>query len=53
MPDAKSQIHPQICMDSLTVSATAYWTDSQGNPASKSFRKPSALKEWLAMDPVR
>ena len=52
-PDANSQTHPRICMDSLTVSATAYWTDSQGNPASKSFRRPLALKEWLAMDPVR
>ena len=52
-PDASSQAHPRICMDSLTVSATAYWTDSQGNPASKSFRKPLALKEWLAMESAR
>jgi len=52
-PGTTSKSHQRICMDSLTVSATVYWSDSQGNVASKSFRKSQALKEWLAMDPVR
>ena len=51
-PDPASSTHQRICMDTLTVSATVYWTDSRGNAASKTFRKPQALKEWLAKDPV-
>ena len=52
-PDTTSKTHQRICVDSLTASATVYWTDSQGNVASKSFRRPLALKEWLAMDSLR
>jgi hypothetical protein len=52
-PNAKSKTHQRICMDTLTVSATVYWVDSQGNPSSKSFRKLLELREWLALDPVQ
>jgi len=48
--DAKSKTHHRICMDALTVSATVYWMDSQGNVASKSFRKPLEFREWLAFE---
>lgn len=40
-------------MDTLTFSATVYWVDSQGKSASKTFRKPLELLEWLALDQVR
>ncbi len=49
---AKSKTQKRICMDTVTVSATVYWMDSQGNVASKSFRKPLEFKEWLALEPV-
>jgi hypothetical protein len=51
--DPKSKTHQRICMDTLTVSATVYSVDSRGNPSSKSFRQPLALKEWLALDQLR
>lgn len=52
-PDPTSKAHQRICMDTLTFSATVYWVDSQGKSASKTFRKPLELLEWLALDQVR
>jgi hypothetical protein len=51
--DPISKTHQRICMDSLTASATVYWTDSLGKADSKTFRAPNLLREWLAKDLVR
>jgi len=52
-PGAVTHTHQRICMDSLTSSATVYWTNNLGEVNSKTFRAASMLRDWLAMDQVQ
>lgn len=46
-PDAPSGTHQRLCLDSMTRSATVYWTNARGLTDSKTFRGADALREWL------
>jgi hypothetical protein len=46
--DAATGTHPRMCIDSLTNSATVYWTNGRGKIDSKTFRSVAALQEWLS-----
>jgi hypothetical protein len=37
----------RICIDSLTYSATIFWTTLHGCVNSKTFREVVALQQWL------
>lgn len=52
-PDAATNTHQRICMDSLTNSVTVYWMTHLGKVASKTFRAADGLKEWLASEATR
>ena len=52
-PDAATNTHQRICMDSVTNSVTVYWTTSLGKVESKTFRTAAGLREWLASQAVR
>jgi hypothetical protein len=52
-PDAPTNTHQRICMDSVTNSVTVYWTTSLGKVESKTFRTATDLREWLASQAVR
>ena len=46
-PDADTNAHKCLCVDSLTDSATVFWETIPAKPNSKTFRSVSALKEWF------
>jgi hypothetical protein len=46
-PDALGKAHHRLCLDSITKSATVYWTNDRGLTDSKTFRSVAALREWL------
>jgi len=46
--DRPTQTRERICMDSMTNSATVYWTSNTGKPDSKTFRTASDLRDWFA-----
>jgi len=46
--DAATGTHQRMCVDSLTNSATVYWTNVRGKIDSKTFRHVSTLQEWLS-----
>jgi len=52
-PDAATNMHQRICVDSVTNSVTVYWMTSLGKAESKTFRTPAGLSEWLASQAVR
>jgi hypothetical protein len=41
----------RICIDSLTNSATVYFTTPRGTVDSKTFRAVTHLQEWMASEP--
>jgi hypothetical protein len=45
-PDASNRTHQRLCLDSLTKSATVFWTNAQGQTDSKTFRSATTLREW-------
>jgi hypothetical protein len=46
-PDASTGTHQRLCLDSMTKSATVYWTNAQGHTDSKTFRSVATLLEGL------
>jgi hypothetical protein len=51
-PDASTGRHQRLCLDSMTRSATVYWTNAGGLTESKTFRNVAALREWVAGIPA-
>jgi hypothetical protein len=51
-PDAVTQVHQRMCMDSLTRSVTVYWLNVLGKIDSKTFRDVATLQQWFALRPV-
>ena len=51
-PDAATQIHQRMCMDSLTRSVTVYWLNVRGKIDSKTFRDVTTLQQWFALSPA-
>lgn len=47
-PDAATNTHQRICIDSVTNSVTVYWMTSLGKVESKTFRTATDLREWLS-----
>jgi hypothetical protein len=47
-PDAPTGTHQRMCLDSVTKSATVFWTNARGLTDSKTFRSVAELSEWLA-----
>jgi hypothetical protein len=45
-PDAPSGTHQRLCLDSMTKSATVYWTNAGGLTESKTFRSVDTLRDW-------
>ena len=37
----------RMCLDTVTKSATVYWTNARGLTDSKTFRSADSLREWL------
>ncbi len=52
-PDAATNIHQRICVDSVTNSVTVYWMTSLGKAESQTFRSTAGLREWLGSQAVR
>ena len=46
--DPSTGTHQRLCLDSMTKSATLFWTNAQGLTESKTFRNSAALREWLS-----
>ena len=46
-PDPANGTHQRLCLDSMTKSATVFWTNARGTIESKTFRSVAALREWL------
>jgi hypothetical protein len=38
----------RMCLDTVTKSATVYWTNARGLTDSKTFRTADLLREWLS-----
>jgi hypothetical protein len=47
-PDASTGTRQRMCLDSVTKSATVFWTNARGQTESKTFRNANALREWLS-----
>jgi hypothetical protein len=47
-PDATNGTHQRLCLDSMTRSATVFWTNAQGQTDSKTFRSVTTLREWIS-----
>jgi len=45
---ATPETHQRLCVDTITDSATAYWTNAQGKITSKTFRSVAALQRWMS-----
>jgi len=45
-PDPSNGTHQRLCLDSMTKSATVFWTNAQGQTDSKTFRSVTTLLEW-------
>jgi hypothetical protein len=52
VPDPSTGTHQRLCLDSMTRSATVYWTNVRGLTDSKTFRSVAALREGLGGIPV-
>jgi hypothetical protein len=46
-PDAGTDVHKRLCIDSLTDSATIFWQTAPKKLNSKTFRTVSSLKDWF------
>jgi hypothetical protein len=47
-PDAGTDVHKRLCIDSLTNSATVFWETVPTKLSSKTFRSVAELRKWLA-----
>lgn len=52
IPDAATNTHQRICIDSAANILTVYWMNAAGKIDSKTFRNVSSLQEWLALHPA-
>jgi len=52
VPDPSTGTHQRLCLDSMTRSATVYWTNVRGLTDSKTLRSVAALREWLGGIPM-
>jgi hypothetical protein len=50
-PSTVRETHQRMCIDSLTKSATVYWTGVPGQVKSRTFRDATALQEWCKVEP--
>jgi hypothetical protein len=48
-PDAGTDVHKRLCIDSLTNSATVFWETVPAKLNSMTFRSASALQAWFAL----
>jgi hypothetical protein len=48
VPDPSNGTHQRLCLDSMTKSATIYWTNVRGLTESRTFRTVTALREQLS-----
>jgi hypothetical protein len=46
-PDQGTDAHSRLCIDSITDSATVFWTTLPAKLNSKTFRTISSLKDWF------
>ena len=51
-PDATTQTHQRICIDSTANLVTVYWMNALGKIDSKTFRSVPSLQEWFALQPA-
>jgi hypothetical protein len=49
IPDAGTEVHKRMCLDSLTNSATVFWETLPAKLNSKTFRTAAALQDWFAL----
>jgi len=47
-PDASTGTHQRLCLDSMTKSATVYWTNDRSLTESRTFRSVATLREWIS-----
>jgi hypothetical protein len=47
MPDNNTDVHKRMCVDSLTNSATVFWSTSATHVNSKTFRTVASLRDWF------
>jgi hypothetical protein len=52
-PDAATNTHQRICIDSKANIVTVYWMGALEKIESETFRKVSSLQEWFALHPGR
>lgn len=45
--DTAAETQQRMCIDTVTDSATVYWTNVQGKLYSKTFRDVTALRQWM------
>jgi hypothetical protein len=48
-PDAGTDVHKRLCIDSLTNSATVFWESVPPKINSMTFRTVSSLRAWFAL----
>ena len=48
-PDAGTDVHKRLCIDSLTNSATVFWETLPSKINSMTFRSVSSMRTWLAL----
>jgi hypothetical protein len=48
-PDAGTDVHKRLCIDSLTNSATVFWETLPAKLNSMTFRTAPALRAWFAL----
>jgi hypothetical protein len=49
IPDAGTNVHKRLCVDSLTNSATVFWETVPAKLNSMTFRSVSSLRAWFAL----
>ncbi len=47
IPDSNRDTHQSMCIDSLTNSATIFWTSLPDKVNSKTFRDVPSLQQWF------
>jgi hypothetical protein len=50
--DPSTGTHQRLCLDTVTKSATVFWTNARGLTDSKTFRGADSLREWLSANLV-
>jgi hypothetical protein len=53
LPDAETNVHKRLCIDSLTSSATVYWETAGAKLNSKTFRTVGSMRDWLSSNSAR